>query len=362
MPLTCDPLLRVLRNPTDSAQLNLSQWDLLLRQARRANLLSALSERFLHADLVDSVPPKVRKYLDAANMLADANRRGARWEVRCVLKALEGTGIPVVLLKGAAYVLADVPTGRGRLFHDIDFMVPKARLEQVEQALRWQGWTSTHLNPYDQRYYRQWMHELPPMRHVKRGTVLDVHHTILPETAKLHPDPEKLLSAARDVPGFPMLKVFAPADMVLHSATHLFHDGELENGLRDLVDLDSLLRHFGDKPRFWDDLNHRAAELDLTRPLYYALRFTRELLNTPVPEAAWRQAQQGRPPVLLASLMNALFRRALLPDHDSCNTWLTAPARWLLYVRSHHLRMPLHLLVPHLVRKALRGKVDTEKP
>jgi hypothetical protein len=32
--------------------------------------------------------------------------------------------------------------------------------------------------------------------------------------------------------------------MVLHSATHLFYDGELNHGLRDLVDLDDLLRHF----------------------------------------------------------------------------------------------------------------------
>jgi len=28
---------------------------------------------------------------------------------------------------------------------------------------------------------------------------------------------------------------------------------------------------------------------------------------------------------------------------------------WLLYIRSHYLRMPLHLLVPHLARKAYVG-------
>jgi len=27
---------------------------------------------------------------------------------------------------------------------------------------------------------------------------------------------------------------------------------------------------------------------------------------------------------------------------------------WLLYVRSHWLRMPAHALIPHLARKALR--------
>jgi hypothetical protein len=30
--------------------------------------------------------------------------------------------------------------------------------------------------------------------------------------------------------------------------------------------------------------------------------------------------------------------------------------RWLLYARSHWLRMPAHLLIPHLVRKSLRRR------
>ncbi|HEY9549461.1 MAG TPA: hypothetical protein VIR45_08165, partial [Kiloniellaceae bacterium] len=30
-----------------------------------------------------------------------------------------------------------------------------------------------------------------------------------------------------------------------------------------------------------------------------------------------------------------------------------AAARWLLYVRAHYLRMPLPLLLPHLLRKSL---------
>ena len=94
---------------------------------------------------------------------------------------------------------------------------------------------TTHHDAYDQRYYRQWMHELPPLRHMTRQTVLDVHHTILPLTAHLKPDPAKLWEAAVGIEGQVNFCVLAPVDMVLHSATHLFHDGELEHGLRDLV-------------------------------------------------------------------------------------------------------------------------------
>jgi hypothetical protein len=53
-------------------------------------------------------------------------------------------------------------------------------------------------------------------------------------------------------------------------------------------------------------------------------------------------------------VMDALFDRALMPDHSTCSDRFTPTARWLLYVRAHYLRMPLRLLVPHLVRKAWR--------
>ena len=49
----------------------------------------------------------------------------------------------------------------------------------ISTALMLAGYVTTHLDPYDQRYYRRWRHELPPMQHVKRLTVLDVHHNLV---------------------------------------------------------------------------------------------------------------------------------------------------------------------------------------
>jgi len=294
--------------------------------------------------------------LDSAHIVSESHDRRVRWEARQIRDALEHLNIPVILLKGAAYVLSELPAACGRLFYDIDIMVRKADLEVVEQALRRKGWISTHLDAYDQRYYRQWMHELPPLRHIKRKTVLDVHHTILPETARMSPDPGKLIAAAQPLDGQGCLKILAPTDMVLHSAAHLFHDGELEPGLRDLTDLDSLLRHFGRNQAFWAELVEHARELDLTRPLYYALRYTQSILGTPVPETVQQSARAGRPVWFAPALMDTVFTRALAPDHPSCDTLFTGLARWFLYVRAHYLRMPLHLLIPHLIRKAIKRR------
>ena len=216
------------------------------------------------------------------------------------------------------------------------------------------GWISTQHNAYDQRYYRTWMHELPPMTHVTRQTVLDVHHTILPETARLHPDAQKLIEAALPIAGCDGLQVLAPADMLLHSATHLFHEGEFDKGLRDLSDLDALLRHFSQQQTdFWETLLARAVVLNLTRPLYYALRYSTRVLNTPVPPNLLQAARLHAPGWLLLRVMDAVFFRAFRPRHASCDDWLTRPALWLLFVRSHWLKMPLLLLLRHLLHKAL---------
>ena len=311
--------------------------------------LAVLSEAKLREN---GLPERVHDHIVSARLVAAHHLRTIRWEVSRVRRALRPTGEPFVLLKGAAYVMAELPAGAGRLASDVDILVAKEKLEIVEGALIRGGWEAMKLDPYDQRYYRTWMHELPPLRHGTRSTVVDVHHTILPETARLRPDGSKLIAAAIRIDD--ELSILAPDDMVLHSATHLFADGDLEGGLREVIDLDLLLRHFsGTKPDFWDRLVPRSAELDLQRPLFYALAICRRLLETPVPQSVVDASEIGRPSWPAAPIMERLADRALLPDTEG-NAWGTAVALWMLYLRSHWMRMPPWLLAQHLTRKTLR--------
>ena len=122
------------------------------------------------------------------------------WEVHCLERAL--ADFPkVVLLKGAAYTVADLPAARGRIFSDVDLMVPKDRIAEAETTLRNHGWVAGATNAYDQRYYRTWMHQIPPLTHFRRETVIDVHHTIVPETARTPVAAGRLFDAARKLPG-----------------------------------------------------------------------------------------------------------------------------------------------------------------
>lgn len=356
----CVPLLDVLRQPARMAKLDLKNWDLLLRQAGTAGLLSRIAVMAEQLGLNAQLPNEVRPHLTAARTLAAKQRQAVRWEARRVARALANLAGPVLLLKGAAYAIADLPPAAGRLFSDIDILVPRNQLGQTEGALMLAGWHTQKQDEYDQRYYRRWMHELPPMTHIRRGTVLDVHHNLLPETARIGTHASPILAAAQALADPAGLSIPTHTDLVLHSACHLFHEGEWGHGLRDLVDLDAMLRAFSAEPGFWPNLLARARILNLGRPLFYALDTCQRWLLTPIPEQVIAECPSP-PPTWQRPLMRMLFDAGLASAHHSCQGPLSQLAKFVLYVRGHYLRMPWRLLIPHLLHQARRSEKEADK-
>lgn len=351
-------IIKILCDPKAAMTLDLPDWDLLVRQARRSNLLATLFEIMKYEKIEEAIPENALRHFIAASNMANANDAAISWEVRQVYHALTGVVDQPVVLKGAAYLLTKGPAAAGRIFQDIDLLLPKDQLEKAERALFFGGWASTHLDAYDQKYYRQWMHELPPLMHMRRSSVLDLHHTIMPETSYIKLDGRRLIEHAEtiDLGEGVTVRVLSKIDMVLHSATHLFQEGEFKHGLRDLLDLDRMMRSFGRESNFWDQLVDRARELKLLLPLFYATRYAHILLNTPIPETVHQALSSEDFTRWHLPLMDFLFLRVLACDHQTCRRRFTGLAKWLLFVRSHYIKMPLWLLIPHLIRKAIRSE------
>ena len=346
------PLVQYLREPEIALTFETAAWESLLRAARHGSLLSRVAWLATQNGLMDHLPAKIQFHFQSALRVAQSQAVSVNWEVAQIKAALSAAAIPVVLLKGAAYIKGSYAPASGRLLSDIDIMVPKGRLDDAERAFCKYGWLPSKLDPYDQRYYREWMHELPPMRHLERGTTLDLHHTILPPTALLKPDVDKLWKSVVGIENEQGLYVLSSVDMVLHSATHLFHDGELEHGLRDLVDMDALIREFSGQSQFFERLIERAVELNLERPLFYALTYCKAFLGTPIPlEIFSREKASGTRSIVLRTLMGFVVPRSLGSILEVQPSVKTKTSQFAMYVRSHYLRMPLHLLLPHLLRK-----------
>ncbi len=346
-----DPLLLALSHPESLTKLSTSGWRVVLSRALESRNLARIGSLLEERGLLEQIPEKARLRLAEARTFIEWNQTDIRFEVYQVARALSVLDVAIILLKGAAYLLADLPPARRRFATDLDILVPKERLELVERTLLTAGWQSIDITEYDDAYYRKWMHEIPPLWHRDRRFVVDVHHTILPTTSRYTPNSEALIASAVPL-GDRSLKVLCPADMVLHGAVHLFTE-EFTFALRDLADLHDLLGHFGKTAEFWNELLARSSLHGLGRILYYLLRYTRRVFGTNIPNHVETAAQRHAPHMIVRSIMDFLVMSAVIPSTPGQWSPGRAIALRLLYIRSHWLKMPPLLLVRHLCVKTL---------
>lgn len=345
-------LLDVLRDPTVLAEFDLRQWDALLPMVNQIDMLPNLVARLDAAGYSDSLPKRLAIHLEAARIRARRQRRVVYWEVAQLESALANVDVSIILLKGAAYLFRALDISHGRVYSDIDIMVPKASVSEVAHTLQQHGWKQPEQLADQEQYFQRWMHELLPLIHERRGTKIDVHHNILPSIDRLQFDAKTLFANAQPVGEQSRIYTLAPVDMVLHNVVHLFRNGEYRRALRDLVDLDTLIKEFSrQEDGFFDQLITRAEALNLLTPCYWAFRYAGKYLHTPIPSSMATRSRMGKPIWPPDWLMDRLFELASFPVQITRRERARHRALWLLE------RYPLNLLrksiLPKLERKGI---------
>lgn len=341
-------LVPLLRDIGHARAMRLGDWDDTLRLARQARLLGLIAHRLADCEpLWAELPTAVRGHCRAAINHGAHRQHMISIELRALDAALPPE-LPVILLKGAAYVAQGMPFARGRLPNDVDLLVARTDLDAAEAALLAKGWAFEKVDAYDQRYYREWSHELPPMRFPGHALELDLHHTIAPVTSRSRADDRALFDAARPLPDS-RYRVLGAQDQIIHAAIHLFQDSDLDGRLRDLADLDGLIRFHLKSEVDWRLLLERTARHRASRAIWYAMHYCAAWLGTPVPPLA----KPMPPSVPVRAGMDWLLRRALLPRlPDRAPGVGVRVARRLGQARYHCLRMPPLLLSRHLLHKS----------
>jgi Uncharacterised nucleotidyltransferase len=329
-------LVEALRDPASTRPLDADGWTALLAMARAEQLIGALARRLSGL----SLPDAVAGILEEARINAEYQRRAALWEADCARRALAEYPGKVVLMKGTAYAAAGLKASEGRHIGDLDIMVARADLSVVEAALLTAGWEWVKEDAYDDAYYRDHMHELPPLIHRTRDRMIDVHHTILPLTARPKPDASAMLADAVVLENG--LYVFSATDMVIHSAAHLFADGELDGGLRNLWDIHCLLTEFSDET-LWSTLKSRAQHHQLWLAVHRAARLAHQLYGKEIPKEWQSWHRQDKWYVLR------------LTARDNWGRGTRKFIRLIFYIRSHWLRMPPLMIMRHLWVKWRKG-------
>ncbi len=254
-------------------------WDRFL-EAADLHMVKPLAYRHLQL-FSECVPEEVKKELrdEAARNFAQNIR--ALEEIKRLAELFSENSLEVLFTKGASFLLDMYRDDPGlRPLSDIDVLVREEDFAEVDSVLREKGFRPREENEGLERYRTQVLYSF-------EGKVfLDVHRGFVGR--KLHDDmlnvdEERIWKSKRKLSlrGYDVYTL----DLVhtlLYQCIHLaMHHGF--SGVRWYVDVLEFLNKYGDELD-WDEVMGLARDYRVRRPVYYALRFARDMLSAPVPE------------------------------------------------------------------------------
>jgi hypothetical protein len=337
--------LQLLQNPAFFVKnASTQQWTDLIHQAREQALLGSCYFLLQDAGLYDSIPDKVKSHFYSGYIYAQKQKMTLIKEMLKLEPFFSDAPYPCVLLKGCAYRLTELAMARGRVFSDIDILVPQQQFPDALQRLNEAGFIEFGMSDYDRRYYLRWSHQHPPLIHYLRGVSIDLHHHIYPVSSQENILIEPMLRQSIPLQGS-SFAVPTKALMFVHACVHLFYQDETHKLVKDLWDLyqlylDAIAEGEANIVQAATDLNAQAA-------VYYAFDVLEWLFNIDVSAQALTQlkpfanhSQRRSMRWLLAQLFNPQSS-----CHRLAHFWWT--------IRGHLLKMGPMTLLYHSVAKSI---------
>lgn len=342
------------------------QWEKVVFVLRQTKLLASLYHLSVTNKHFHNYHEYAKQHMYSASIYADRQAQQVRYEGREIAAALGEQCIKAIFLKGAGYTLSGSQNGKGRIYSDIDVLVEKPTISIAQKALQKKGWHSKQLNDYDERYYRKWAHEVPPMVNIYRGTVIDLHHNIVPPVSGRAPDAKIFLDEA--ICGPDGLAFLSPPAAALHSCVHLFTNEDFSNGFRDILDIYLMVQENGDDESYWNKLLELAERSGFTLELFYCTEILTQMFDMNLPDKIRQILSKRHNNIKTQIFTRIVFRRALYPHHPLTFSLANHIANFIVYLRGHWIKMPFYILIMHLsvksfylIRDWLFGKYQFDK-
>lgn len=327
----------------------IKQWENLIHVLREVNLLAACYFKLKKADKLASIPSFAFKHMKSAAIYSSRQSEQVTFECKLLQKILDTENIPSVFLKGASYTLRKSENSEGRVYSDVDLLVAKSDISKAENALSKHAWCTKKVSEYDNKYFREWSHEIPPMFNIHRGTVLDLHHNILLPISGRQVNVELLTENCQLIDS--SYTVLSYAATILHSIVHLIINEDLSNGYRDILDITTLIKE-NNSPEFWQEIISLSSTLGFNNELYLALSLSRKYANLAIPDNVWLNFSEQKNNSKLNFLLNHIYYFALQPHSPAIQTFKHKIAITIAYFLGHLQKMPLKILIPHLLTKS----------
>lgn len=316
-------------------------WEDLIRAAAAEFLLPELRRRLREIPL--EIPSEMDDFLAAVE---DVNRQRNEQildEATAIARVLNGVGIEPVFLKGAAYLIEDVYSGRGcRYLCDLDLLIPACRSAEAADAMEHEGYL-----PDTRDGMACFRHHHPQLQRARASdgsgsAPVELHHSLGHGVSCRLLNGEDVFQASRLLEWRGVrIRVPSPEHLVthliLHSQIHHTYSERMWPPLRAMRDLVMLSRHFG--PRLdWAAVHERFRVHGEESTLLLHLLQVKAALGMPLPfaiELGWigrirwirRQALNYWPALRLVDLVY-LFSSTLSRRLRFLQSVLVIPGGW----------------------------------
>lgn len=317
---------------------------------RAANLLSIFSYKIKRKQLLNLLPESFYWHIESNINYAERQFYQVEVEIDRIDLILKEAGITPVFLKGAAYNIEKVPSLVGRTMSDIDILVPSSDIKATEERLLSLGWQAKELDNYNEKYYREFAHEIPPLFDPITGTTLDIHHNIyLPVSGKA---PDESLLRQNVVATANEKFVLEKHMQAIHTCLHLYWNEDVTCSLRDLYDFTCICKEYSSSC-FWEEMTKTAQTMNLCSLVLDVLRLAEFFFELQYPDNVKEQLSSNEDAFskLRQSITLFVMKRAIIPNTRACKSFILDIFRILAYLRGHLLKMPLCVLVPHILKK-----------
>ncbi|HAT42931.1 MAG TPA: hypothetical protein DCS87_14575 [Rheinheimera sp.] len=312
-----------------------AHWTQLVHQCREQALLGSA---YLYLQpYLEELPAQIVSHFESGKIYADKQQQTLMRELLVLEQVFAEIDFPILLVKGVAYRLHKFAFAAGRVFSDLDLLVPATKVQPTVELLQSAGFMDSTEHDYDRRYYLEWSHQHPPLRHYTRGSEIDLHHTIFFAKSTVHVDIHKFIENSTRLNGS-CFSLPAAADMFVHSCLHLLFQEEYHKITKDLVDLHELYKSIDNKAA----IIQSAALTNKPEVVALGLHLLATLFNVELSkeEMAFVSRQNRLSRLAVAYLVRKLT--------EGCNNRL-AKLWWV--ARGHLIKMPWYLLIYHSVAK-----------
>jgi hypothetical protein len=261
------------------ASVSSEEWEALILLSQNHRVSSQCYKRLKNPALSNCLPPHILEELKKNYLHTAYTNTLILNGLEKVLQAFNQGDIPVIPLKGIHLAENIYKNIALRVMGDVDLLVQKKDLEQIQRQLITLGYTS---RPYWLESEHDLLHSLPPFSKPNAAD-LDVHWDFENPDSPFKVDNDGLWQRAIPVKvaGVDVLSL-SPEDFLLHLCMHTSYHHRFESGLRSLCDLSATLityQSFLDWPLFLV----RTHEWGVERCVFLSLHLAQLLVGAKVP-------------------------------------------------------------------------------